>query len=106
MYGETLDFSISNGNMEEFWWQIDCRNWFSDRAFYVTIADIDIGSLKSFYALFGKYLDHILVKFEQNCMVQTVQNFVLFDKKWLIIFNKVLTPFWKTFLWLKKIVWC
>ena len=67
------------------------------------IADADIGSLKSLHTLFDKYLDHMLVKFEQNRMVRTIQNFVLFDKKWLTIFNKVLTPFWKTFLWLKQL---
>ena len=48
--------------------------------------------------LFDKYLDHMLVKFEQSRMVQTIQNFELFDKKWLTIFDKVLTPFWKMFL--------
>ena len=35
----------------------------------------------------------MLVKFEQNCMGRTKQNFELFDQKKLIIFNKVLTPF-------------
>ena len=44
---------------------------------YVTIADADIGSLKSFHTLFDKYLDLMLVKFEQNRMVQTIQNFVV-----------------------------
>ena len=50
--------------------RIYCKNWFSDWAFYVTIADADIGSLKSLHTLFDKYLDHMLVKFEQNRMVQ------------------------------------
>ena len=27
----------------------------------------------------------MLVKFEQNCMVRTIQNIELFDKKWLTI---------------------
>ena len=44
----------------------------------------------------------MLVKFEQNRMVQTIQNFDLFDKKKkkrvLTIFDKALMPFWKTFL--------
>ena len=31
----------------------------------------------------------MLVKFEQNHMVQTVQNFVVFDKKWLTIGQSV-----------------
>ena len=54
----------------------------SDRVFYITIADADIGSLKSIHTLFGKYLDRMLVKFDQNRMVRTVQNSDLFDKKW------------------------
>ena len=45
----------------------------------------------------------MLMKFEQNRMVRTIQNFELFDKKWLTIFEKVLTPFWKTFLWPKEV---
>ena len=67
--------------------------------FYVTIADAYIGNKKSRHTLFGKYLDHMLVKIERNRMVRTIQNFELFDKKkWLTIFDKVLTPFWMTFL--------
>ena len=54
--------------------------------------------LKSLHTLFDEYLDHMLVKFEQNRMVRTIQTFVLFDRKWLTVFNKVLTPFSKTFL--------
>ena len=50
---------------------------FSDLAFNDTIADAAIGSLKSLHTLFDKYLDHILVKFKQNCMVQTIQDFVI-----------------------------
>ena len=53
---------------------------------------------KSLHILFDKYLDHVLVKIEQNRMVRTIQIFELFDQKWLTIFYKVLTPFWKTFL--------
>ena len=53
----------------------------SDQAFYVTIADADIGSLKSLHTLFDKYLEQMLVKFEQNRMVRTIQNFLLFDRK-------------------------
>ena len=52
------------------------------KPFYVTIADADIKSLKSLHTLFDKYLDHMLVQFEQYRMVQTIQNFELFDKKW------------------------
>ena len=43
----------------------------------------------------------MLVKFEQNCMVQTIRNFEPFDKKpsfLKTIFDKALTPFWKKFL--------
>ena len=34
----------------------------------------------------------MLVKFKQNCMGRTIQNFALFDKKWLTIFDEVFTP--------------
>ena len=53
---------------------------FYDPVFYVTIADAGIGSLKSLHSLFDKYLDYMLVQFEQNRMGQTI-NFELFDKK-------------------------
>ena len=70
---------------------------------YVTIADANIENLKSLHTLFDKCLEHMLLKFEQNRMVQTIQNFEIFDKKWLTICDKVLTPFRKTFLWLKQL---
>ena len=102
MYGETLDFS--NSSMEEVLMSNLLQKLISELAFYVTIADADIGSLKSYHTFFDKYLDHILIKFEQNRKVQTIQKFVLFDKKWLTIFDNVLTPFWnisvtETFVW-------
>ena len=53
---------------------------FFARAFYFTIADADIESLNSLHTLFDKYLDHMLVKFEQNRMITTIQNFEPFDK--------------------------
>ena len=66
------------------------------RVFYITTAGADIGSLKSLHTLFDKYLDHMLVKYDQNCMVQTVQSFDFFDKKWLTIFyQKMVNHFWK-----------
>ena len=64
------------------------QKWFSDRAFYVTITDPNIGSLKSLHTLFGKYLDHMLVKYEQNRMVRNIQYFEPLVKKWLTIFEK------------------
>ena len=41
--------------------------------YYVTVADAEIGSLKSLHrpTLFDKYSDHMVVKFEQNRMVRT-----------------------------------
>ena len=78
------------------------KNDFPIGHFYVAIADADIGSLKSLHTLFDTYLDQMLVKFEQNRILRTIQNFGLFDKKWLT-FDKVLTPFWKTFRWLKQL---
>ena len=71
--------------------------------FCIIIADADIGSPKSLHTLFDKYLDHMLVKFERNCMVRNVQNLELFDRMWLTIFDNVLMPIWKMFLWLKQV---
>ena len=34
--------------------------------FHITIAHADIGSLTSLHALFDKYLDYMLVKFEKK----------------------------------------
>ena len=45
----------------------------SDRVFYVTITDTDIGSLKFFHTLFDNYLNHKMVKFEQNRVVRNIQ---------------------------------
>ena len=45
-----------------------------------TVAKADIGSLKSLHTLFGKYLDHMLVKIESNCMVPATRNLELFEK--------------------------
>ena len=41
---------------------------FSERIFFVTIADTDNKSLKSLHT----YFDHMLVKFEQNRLVRTI----------------------------------
>ena len=51
-----------------------------------TVANAEIGSLKSLHTLFDKYLDHKLVKFEQNLMVQ--RNFELFDQKKPVFLNQ------------------
>ena len=56
--------------------------------FYATIADADIGSLKFLLTLFDKYLDHILVKFEQNRMVGTIWSFDFL--------TKIVNQFWQS----------
>ena len=47
------------------------KNLFSDGVFHVTFADADIASIKFLHTLFDKYLDHKLVKFQQNRIVQS-----------------------------------
>ena len=37
--------------------------------YFICIADADIGILKFLHKLFDKYLDHVLVKLDQNRMV-------------------------------------
>ena len=49
------------------------------KLFRATVANADIGSLKSLHTFLTKCLYHMLVKFEQNRMVQTTRNFELFD---------------------------
>ena len=83
MYGDTLDFQCQHQNgyiKYPIWESIFAVNLLL-KLFPATVANADIVSLKSLYTLFDKYLDHMLVKFEQNCMVQTTQNFELFDKE-------------------------
>ena len=36
------------------------------------MAEADIESLKSLHILFDKYLEHVLVKFEENHMFRTI----------------------------------
>ena len=69
------------------------KNDFLDREFYVNMVDVDIGSLKSLHILFDKYLYHMLVKFEQNCMGRTMKNLKLFDKNG----KPFLTKCWRHF---------
>ena len=39
------------------------------KLFPAPVANADIGNQKSLHTLFDMYLDHVLVKFEQNCNV-------------------------------------
>ena len=93
MYGETLDF------------QCQYQQWYIKhpigksiifgvnlpfKLFPATVANADIRSLKSLHTFHRKCLYHVLVKFEQNRMVQTTQNFEFFDKK-----TGFLKPFWQ-----------
>ena len=77
----TSNVSISNGNIK---YRIG-KSFFAVnlplKLSPATVANADIGSLRSLHTLFVKYLDHMLVKFEENCMVQTSRNFDLFDTK-------------------------
>ena len=50
--------SICNGRMEEYRGKFYSKILFSDRAFYVAITDVDIGSVKSLHTIFDKYLYH------------------------------------------------
>ena len=72
---------------------------------YVTIADTDIGSLKSLHTLFDKYLGYMLVKFEQHRMV--------WSPKYWAFWQKMVNYFWQSadnilddVSVTKIIVWC
>ena len=51
---------------------------FAIRHFMLPLHDADNESLKSLHTLFDKYLDHMLVKFEQNHMVPNHTEFCVF----------------------------
>ena len=101
MYVETLDsnVSISKGN-------IKCpigKSIFAVnlplKLFRATVANDEIGSLKSLSTFLTKCLYHMLVKFEQNRMAQaTILSFLTKSRGFKTIFDKALMPFWKTFL--------
>ena len=68
----TSNVSISNGDIKYVSGKSIFAVTLSLKFFTATvIANADIKSLNSLHILFYKYLDHMLVKFEQNCMVQT-----------------------------------
>ena len=77
----TTNVSISHGNIKHPIGKSIFAVNLPFKLFPATVANADIGSLKSLHTLFDKYLDHMLAKFEQNYMVQPTRNFELFDKK-------------------------
>ena len=74
MYGETLDFQCQHLQRQH--GKVLMANFLQKlifhRTFYVTITDADIESIKFLPKLFDKYLDHMLLKFEQNHMIRNV----------------------------------
>ena len=61
--------------LESFELQCTAKNWFFYWPFYVPITNFDILCFKSLYTVFDKYLDLMLVKFEQNRIVRNKQIF-------------------------------
>ena len=121
MYGETLDFQCQHkhGSKEGFNGTFTGKKKkkkkrFSNRAFYVTTADVDIGSLKSlctlFDKVFGPHAFEIWTKLYGpnhtifcNFWQEMVNNF--WQSVWLTIFDKVLMQFWQTLVLTETIVW-
>ena len=83
MYGEILDFWCQHLQRQHV--RVLMANLLqkliSGRVFYVAITESHIGSLKSLRALFDKYLDHTLVKFEQNRIVGNIHKFSYSQRK-------------------------
>ena len=77
---QIFNVSISNGNIKCPDRKIDFWNNLALKLFRATIANVDIESQKSLPTFLTKCLYHMLVKFEQICIVPTTQNFELFDK--------------------------
>ena len=78
----------------------DLKNNFSSKfaikTFPCYVANADTGILKSPCTLFDTYLDHILAKFELNCMVQNVQNYEALEQN-PKFFKTILTKSWRHF---------
>ena len=72
----TSNISISNNDIKYQFFAVNLPL----KLFPATVAN-GMGSLKSLHTSFDKYLDHMMVKFEYNCMVQTTRNLELYDKK-------------------------
>ena len=49
--------------------------------YHVTNTNADMENQKFLHTLFDEYLNHVLVKSEQNHMVRNIQNVELFGKK-------------------------
>ena len=75
MYGHVFDFHVSILNGGNIKYPIETSIFFAEsltlELFRITFADADIGSLKFLH----KYLYHMLVKFEQNRIIQTTRKF-------------------------------
>ena len=102
MYGKILtsNVSVRYGNLkypiEKSFFAVNLPLIF----FRATVANANTESVKAFHTLFGTYLDYMLEKWEQNRTVQTWRFWTKSSFK--TIFDKALTPFSKTFLWLKQ----
>ena len=95
---QTSNVSISNGNIK---YPIG-KSIFAVNLplkFFHAIANAGIGSLKSLHIL-KKCFYHMLLKFQQNRMVQTTRNFELFDEElfcFVVFFWPFLTKRWRYF---------
>ena len=77
----TSNVSIRNGNIKYPIGKSIFAVNLSLKLFRAVVANADIESLKSLHTFLKKCLYHILVKFEQNRMVQTTRIFELLNKK-------------------------
>ena len=103
MHGETLDFHCQQQQYSNIKCPIGKSIFAVDlrlKLFRVTIANADIGSLKSLHTLL-KNCWWNLNKIVWSKLHEILRGF--FDKKpfFITIFDKELTPFWKRFLYLK-----
>ena len=96
----TFNVCISNGNIKYPMGKSIFVVNLPFKLFPATVANADIKSPKSLHTFLKECLYHMLVKFEQNRMVQTTQNFELLTKNLFFLnhFGKALAPFWKMFL--------
>ena len=92
----TSNVSISNGNIKYPIGTSIIAVKLSLKLFPVAVANADIGSIKSLHTLFDKYLDYMLVKFEQKLYGPNYAKFWAFDKKKKKKPEYFKTNFWQT----------
>ena len=78
------------------------KSWCSNRVFFVTVTNADIGSLKIHFQFHNKCLFHNLAKFEHYRIILTRWNVQIFGQKGVIYFQQTVDAIVEIFLSLNQ----